>query len=177
MASIVFDASTVDPSKPRDIIPPGKYLAQIVASEMRATNNGDGQYLQLEHEILDGEHKGRRIWNNLNLVNNNAKAVEIAQRDLSAICHAIGQMHVTDSEQLHFKPFVLTVKVKPEGPDKQGIIRPAKNEVGGYEPASGAAPIAQQARPQVVASNPAPAAQAAQPKRGVTPPWKTSKAS
>ena len=36
----IFDASSVDPSSGYDVLPQGKYLAQIVASEMRATKDG-----------------------------------------------------------------------------------------------------------------------------------------
>ena len=32
-----FDASSVEPAAPFDVIPAGKYLAQIVNSEMRDT--------------------------------------------------------------------------------------------------------------------------------------------
>jgi hypothetical protein len=46
-------------------------------------------------------------------VNNNPKAVEIAQQTLSAICRATGQLQVSDSEQLHLKPMTITVAVRP----------------------------------------------------------------
>jgi hypothetical protein len=39
--------------------------------------------------------------------------VEIAQRTLSAICHATGKMHVSDSEELHMIPMTIQVKIKP----------------------------------------------------------------
>ena len=47
MASLgqTFDASTVEPNSGFDVLPPGKYLAQITSSEMRATKDGQGQYL------------------------------------------------------------------------------------------------------------------------------------
>ena len=81
----------------------------------------------------------RKIFDQLNLVNRNEQTVEIAQRTLSAICHAVGQVHVSDSEQLHFKPLIVTLKVKPAGNDKSGIYREARNEVAGYSAASAGA--------------------------------------
>ena len=39
--------------------------------------------------------------------------MEIAQRTLSAICHATGKMHVSDSEDLHLIPMTIQVKIKP----------------------------------------------------------------
>jgi hypothetical protein len=113
---VLFNAAEIEPSTPFEVIPAGKYTVQIVQSEMMPTSNGNGQFLKLEMEILDGEHQGRKLFDRLNLINPNAQAVDIAQRALSAICHAIGVMQVQDSEMLHFKPLLATVKVRPAGP-------------------------------------------------------------
>lgn len=163
-----FDATQVEPNQPFTVIPTGKYKAQIVASEIRATNNGSGQYLWFEMEILDGEHAGRKLFERLNLWNQNSQAVEIAQRTLSAMCHATGQLHVEDSEALHFKPMIVTVRVRPAGPGKDGKQYDASNEIRGYEAVNGAAPAApvQQAAPA-----PAPAAAAPAPSAAAMP-WK-----
>ncbi len=167
-----FDANAVEPSAPREILPPGDYTVQIVESEMADTKAGNGQMLKLTMDIIDGPHTGRKLWDRLNLVNPNAQAVEIAQRTLSAICHATGQLTVSDSEQLHFKPMVAAVKVKPAGNDKFGVYREAQNEVSGYKPAGSASarpapagqPQQRQAAPPPAQSKPATAA----------PPWRRS---
>ena len=75
-----FDATSVEPTTPYELLPAGKYRAQIVESEMRVTRNGVGQFLWLMLDILDGQHKGRKIFDQLNLVNPNPTTVEIAQR-------------------------------------------------------------------------------------------------
>ena len=80
---------------------------------MRVTRNCMGQFLWLLLDILVGEHKGRKIFDQLNLVNPNPTTVEIAQRTLSAICHATGKMQVSDSEELHLIPLTIQVTVKP----------------------------------------------------------------
>lgn len=149
-----FDASQVEPSAPIELLPPGNYVAQIVQSEMRQTKGGTGQLLWLEMEILEGPAKGRKLWDQLNLVNPNHQTVEIAQRTLSAICHATGRLQVSDSDQLHFAPMTVTVKVQPAGPDKQGIHREAQNRVGGYKPLVGGAPSSapMQQRPAAAAA-------------------------
>ena len=95
------------------MLPPGKYLAQIVNSEMRLTKDGMGQYLWLEIDVLEGPYQGRKLFDRLNLVNANPQTVEIAQRTLSAICHATGRMQVQDSEELHLIPFLAVVQVQP----------------------------------------------------------------
>ncbi len=108
-----FDATGVEPTTAYEVLPAGKYRAQIIESEMRVTRNGMGQFLWLMLDILEGEHKGRKIFDQLNLVNPNPTTVEIAQRTLSAICHATGKMQVSDSEELHLIPMTIQVTVKP----------------------------------------------------------------
>ena len=179
-----FDAGSVEPAKPFEPLPAGKYRAQIVESEMAATRAGDGQMLKLTLEILDGPHAHRKLWDQLNLVNPNQQTMEIAQRTLSAICHATGQMQVSDSEQLHFKPMRVTVKYEPEGNDKHGVWQKARNRIGGYERPDGspaARPVAAAPAPRPQAPPPAaqppaaPAPQASAPSRpanGTVPPWR-----
>ena len=178
MASLngTFDATNVEPATSREIVPPGKYVAQIVSSEMKDTSTG-GQMLELTLEIQDGPHARRKLWDNLNLVNANPKATEIAQRTLSAICHAIGRMQVNDSEELHFRPLMITVGVKLAGTvEKSGYTHKTdKNEVTGYAAANGATASAQP-RPAPVqqAQRPAPApVQQAAPASN-QPPWRRS---
>ena len=68
MASLgqTFDASAVEPSNNYDVLPPGKYLTQVIASEMRATKDGLGQYLYLELDVLEGQYAGRKLFDRLN---------------------------------------------------------------------------------------------------------------
>ena len=107
-----FDANSVEPSN-FDVYPAGKYLSQIVSSEMRPTKDGRGQYLFLELDILEGPFAGRKLFDRLNLVNDNPDTVDIATRTLSSICRATGQMQVKDSEQLHLIPLIADVRVRP----------------------------------------------------------------
>ena len=115
MASLgqIFDASSVDPTSGYDVLPPAKYLAQIVNSEMRATKDGLGQYLFVEVDVIDGPYSGRKLFDRLNLINANADAVQIAQRTLSSICRAVGKLQVSNSEQLHLIPLIADVRVRP----------------------------------------------------------------
>lgn len=157
-----FDASTVDPTKPIDLLPPGKYVVQIVASEMRVTKDGMGQYLWLELDVLEGECAGRKLFDRLNLVNNNPSTVEFAQRTLSAICHATGRMQVQDSEELHLIPMLADVKVQPpkNGYGESNSVRYVALEQGAPAPAPAQRPAAQQAArpaPQTAQTRPASA--------------------
>ena len=108
-----FDAHEVEPLKPFEVLPAGAYRAQIVESEMRVTRDGMGQFLWLMLDILEGQYQGRKLFDQLNLVNSNAKTVEIAKRTLSSICHATGRMEINDSEALHLIPMTIAVTVEP----------------------------------------------------------------
>jgi hypothetical protein len=121
-----FNANDVEPAVEFAAIPAGKYVAVITHSEHKDTKAGDGAYLELVFEIVEGEHKGRKVWARLNLENPNPVAVKIARAELSAICRAIGVLTPKDSVELHNLPLLVTVKQKA---DQDGEIR---NEVRGY---------------------------------------------
>lgn len=89
----------------------GQFRAHIIDSEMKATKSGNGEYLALKVEVLDGPNKGRTVYDNLNLDNPSQKAMEIAYQTLSAIGHATGVMNITNSEQVHNIPMLVTFAV------------------------------------------------------------------
>ena len=122
-----FDASQVEPSVALQPIPAGPYIAIITESEMKATKAGDGRYLQLTFQIIEGPHKGRLLWARLNLENKNQTAVEIAQAELSAICRAVGVMKPSDSAALHNIPLEITVGLK-----RRSDTNELGNEIKGY---------------------------------------------
>ena len=173
MAHLGFDATTVEPAQPFDVIPAGKYVCQITNSEMRPTKGGDGQYLWLELAILEGEFANRRLFDRLNIVNSNQQAVDIARRQLSALTGACGKTYIDDSEELHLIPITVTVRVRPAKGDYD-----ASNEIRGYEPLNGAAPRPAAApSPRTAAAAPTTVAPAAQRSAvgGATPPWRSAR--
>ncbi|MGE3805992.1 MAG: DUF669 domain-containing protein [Gemmataceae bacterium] len=132
-----FNANEVDPSTGFDPIPAGKYLAMITDSEMKPTKDGNGSYLQLTFEVLDGQFKGRRIWARLNLHHSNEQAVKIARGELSAICRATNVMTPKDSSELHNLPLVISVglKKRTDTGESQNVIRSyAKKEAANGQP-------------------------------------------
>lgn len=151
MATINFNANEVEPNVGMEAVPAGKYIAVIIESEIKPTKSGNGQFLELTFEIIDGEYKGRKVWSRLNIDNPNATAVQIARGELSAICRAVNVMQPKDSAELHNLPLEITVRCKKRD-DSDDIT----NEIKGYAPKGST-------------SNPvAPAAQ----KKADTPPWR-----
>lgn len=122
-----FDATQVDPTVDFEHVPAGRYTAEITDSDMRDNSKGTGEYLWLEFTILDGPYAGQKLWTQLNLVNPSTQSVEIAERELSAICHATGKLRVQDSIELHNIPLQINVKVKSD-PEYglQNVIRSYK---------------------------------------------------
>lgn len=107
-----FDASQVEPSVGFEPIPAGWYVAVITDSEVKPTKAGTGEYLELSFQVIEGEHKGRRLWARLNLDNPNETAVHIAKRELSAVCRAVGVLTPNDSTALHDLPLKIKVTCK-----------------------------------------------------------------
>lgn len=128
MATLNFDASQVQPSEGGfEALPAGWYNAAIDESVMKPTRDGMNAYLQLRFNIVDGQYQGRKVFVRLNIQNSNPVAQEIAYKDLSAICHATGQINVGDSQQLHNIPMKIRLKLKAA----EGQYE-ASNEVSAY---------------------------------------------
>ena len=147
-----FDANQVAPNE-FGAIPAGDYDAIITESKWESTKSGNGKFLTLKLQILNGQYQNRVLWDRLNLINPNAQAVQIAKGTLSAICRAVDVLTPKDSAELHNRPLKIAVKV---GKDDKG--NPA-NEIKGYKSRHVGAP--QQVASHQVA--PAAAAQAAAP--------------
>lgn len=149
MAAVNFDATQVSPESQFAPVPNGDYPVVITDSEMKTTNDGTGQYLQLTLEIIDGHYKGRKIWDRLNLFNKNQTSVEIANRALSQICHAVNVLSLQDSVQLHAKPLVARLVVRPAtgGYHESNDVKEYKAYSAGGAPAPVAAPAPAAATP------------------------------
>lgn len=168
-----FDASQVDPTPHFQVVPRDKYPVEIVRSEMKRTNNDSGSYLEMELEILSGPYQGRKLFDRLNLDNQNDQAVQIAQKVLSQICHATGQLNVSDSEQLHHKAMLADVRVRPARTDpKTGKTYDESNEIKGYASIHEAKTGAPAGKPAPTAGNAAPASAPVDN----TPPWRRKSA-
>ncbi|MGJ7508706.1 DUF669 domain-containing protein [Variovorax sp. GT1P44] len=158
MALLQFNAAQVEPQKTNfDPLPPGNYVAQVIESDLKPLASGKGDALNLTLQILEGQYINRKVWARLNIRHENAQAQQIAQSQLSALCHAVGVINLNDSAQLHGKPVRIRVKLRPA----EGQYA-ASNDVNGFEAvAGGAIPLAAApGRPSFAAPAAAPAAAA-----------------
>jgi hypothetical protein len=123
-----FDANQVEPTTSFDPLPAGKYLAAITESVLKPIKTADGNYLELTFEVVEGEFRGRKVWDRLCVNHPNPMTVKIARGNLSAICRAVGVMQPKDSAELHNIPLLVSVKVKKRSDNDE-----LSNEIKGYE--------------------------------------------
>lgn len=100
-----------------DLIPKGDYKLRICDSDIQENSRKTGNILKLTLEIVEGPHTGRKVWDQLNLSNDNEMAVKIGRERLSAYCHATGVQVLQDTTQLHGIVFIGKIIVKQ---DKNG---------------------------------------------------------
>jgi hypothetical protein len=132
MAQFNFDASQVAPQTSSGPLPAGVYLAHIVESDVQPLKSGNGEGLKLTFEIIDGQFKGRKVYENLNIRHTSEDTQRIAQSQLSALCHAVNVIKLMDTAALHFKPVRINVTVR----EAVGQYK-ASNNIKGYEAAGG----------------------------------------
>lgn len=163
-----FDARTVEPASFAPPPPLADYHVRITESEGKSTKDNTGGLLELWLEILDpGPQQGRKIRYGLNLYNVSQQAIDIAYRQLSALCHVTGQFNVTDSRQLHNIPFIATIGPQANNPTYSNVF--GVKDINGNIPGKSAAAPAPPAPPAV-----APAAAPAWAPPGATtaaPAW------
>jgi hypothetical protein len=159
MASFSFDTTTVAPRENNyELLPAGKYTCLVSDSTIQPLKSGNGTALKLTITVLQEGYNGRKLFANLNVQHTNPTAETIAQQQLRELCDAIGLTRMTDTAELHNKPFIARVKIrKSTDPQYED-----QNEVAGYSPAGvSTAPAAPRA--------PAPSASA--PAASASPPW------
>lgn len=135
-----FDATQVEPAGDFAPLPAGQYLCIASDSQMKPTKKGDGRYLQVELEVLEGEHKGRKLWDRFVLEHPNDRTVAIAKSSLASLCTAVGVPRPRDSAELHNIPVLVRVactKRKDTGEITNAIKGYAKR--GGSQPTSSGA--------------------------------------
>lgn len=167
-----FNTDGVDTSSPFDPLPPGEYQVVVTEEMEKETRARTGSFLSLTLQVQEPEqYRGRLLWDNLNINNPNATAVEIARRQLLQLVQACGLERdgLGESSELLNIPVNAIVRL-----DKND---PTRNVVKGYKRAGDVtparpAPRAQQAAPaQQSQQRQAPPPQAQQQRASATPPW------
>jgi hypothetical protein len=111
-------------------LPVGTYLVTVQNSEERVSNAGN-KYLNVEFQVIEGDHSGRLLWTNFNLWNKNETAAQIALSEFANLCIAVGKgrSQVNDSAELHGS--ICRVKVIVE---KRRDTGDPANRIKGFSP-------------------------------------------
>lgn len=163
--SFKFDVTNVDPFVAgSDPVPAGEYVASITSMEVKANNNAaTGHNLACQYTIQEGQYKGRKIFDNLNLWHSQSSgAAEVAYKQLASIGKAVGVLTGDDLTVLCNKPMLVEVsyqEAQPGQPDPNtgapGKDRPARNQIVARRPVGAGAPAANV--PNAAAASAAPA--------------------
>lgn len=129
MAQLTFDSSQYNPEQGVGQLSVGRHLVVIEKDEIKKANGSNGGYLQFDLKGVNqsqGETGAYRL--NLFAAGENAqKTIEIASRQLSAVCHAVGVPGLNgDTSVLWNLPFMVEVAYqkghnpKTDGEDAKG---------------------------------------------------------
>ena len=171
MAQLIqaFNAQQFDPTQSTGGLPIGKHPVIVDSSEVKPNKENNGGYLQLNLKIIDGPQQGTVGAYRLNLYHSNQQTVEIAHRQLSAVCHVTGQFMLQDSAQLHNIPFI--VEVGPQKNDAQYTEVKKVFDINGNEPGKAGQGQAPQQPAQQPQTGFAPQQQAPAQQPAATPAW------
>ena len=141
MAELNLDLSNVAPTPPP--LPPGEYLAFVDKSDANVTKNGKGHIVKLEFQILAGEQKGRRFFDNIIVAHESKQAEEIGLARLRSLCDALGiAPKIRDTAVLQNRKVLV----------KLGKSKDGSTEVKGYESPKEGEPAAEGAEQPATAS-------------------------
>jgi len=116
-----FNPLDHNPEQSAGQLPVGRHPVVAIDAEVKATKNNDGGLIEFTLSIIDGPCKGQSGAYRINLYNASQKAVEIAKRQLSALCYATGRFQLgqngTDLTPLLNVPFI--VEVAPQAQNEQ----------------------------------------------------------
>lgn len=169
--TLSFNATEVQPaSSDFEPIPAGWYQFVIEKSELKPTKAGTGSMVSIMAKVQGPTHASRVVFGNINYQNPNPQAQEIGQRQLSALCHAIGVLNLNNVAQLCGIPFEARVKITAPtynvANDKDsGVLYEARNEFQGFRAVGGgaAAPAGASSAPAAPSAPAKPAAAPAAP--------------
>lgn len=125
MAQLIqpFNAHNVDPTQSVGQLPVGKHPVIIESSEVKGTKANDGGLVEFRLKIIDGPSVGTTGSYRLNLYHSNPQTVEIANRQLSALCHVTGVFMLQDTAALHNIPFIVEVATQRPTREQEDQIK------------------------------------------------------
>jgi hypothetical protein len=128
MLDTAFDVENEEGTAPYELLPSGKYTAEIVDAKVANTKNGAGQMVHLSWCITEGEYENRFVFQSIIIQHTSAAAQKFGRQKFKDVCAACGITDpVTDLTVLQYKPCTIVVGVEKdkngEYPDKNKVVR------------------------------------------------------
>jgi hypothetical protein len=111
-----------------DLLPSGKYKAEIVQANCGRTKNGRAQSVKLRWAVTEGEFENRLLFQDIIVEHDESEeAQRIGREKFKDVCAACGITEpVTKLDVLLYKPCVISVMIekgKEEFPDRNKVAR------------------------------------------------------
>jgi Protein of unknown function (DUF669) len=166
-----FDPTTQEGNS-WDVLPAGKYVAQVVEASIQQPKSGDGCYLALTWKIVEGAFEGRQLWQRITFVHSSEQAQTIGRKTLKDLCVALDvSEQVSDAGVFLFRPAHIRVGIEK---DKQELY-PDQNRISRILPLEAKPAEPEQPAQATAAKASSPAAATRAPKSTVGPgapaPW------
>ncbi len=98
-----------------NFLPPGKYPCLIEEAELKENQNKTGLYIKLVLPILEGPHKNRKLFCNINVKHSESQeCVDIGLRTLASLGKALGLQAVTNLNQVRNQVVIAHATVRQE---------------------------------------------------------------
>lgn len=105
MANFDWDVTEYEAPQSFEIIPEGTEVRmKCTEAEDKETSSG-GEMVAATFVIVEGEHKGRKIWVNFNTVNKSEKAQNFGRRMIAGWSRAAGKPNAKNTDELLEKSF------------------------------------------------------------------------
>jgi hypothetical protein len=159
MGNLNLDLTNVDTSKGGGwrALPAGTYRLMITSATTRELRSGNGTALSLECQVLGGDHGGKTLFENLNVIHSNDTAQQIAQRILATLLDSVGiaRNGLEDAAQLSGKSVVAEIK-KSKAREGYGDADGFQNSIVAFSAVNGAVQQSQPVVDNSVAENEIP---------------------
>lgn len=126
MTALEFSIEGINMDSSYEPLPDGEYTAIIETSNIANNKSNTGEVLTLGLSIVDGNFKGRKLFDRLNIKHEKENVQEIAHKILARVVESCGLVKISDTSELHNKP--LTIRVSIENNPTYG----KQNRIKGY---------------------------------------------
>jgi hypothetical protein len=98
-----------------DMIPPGKYTAEIDDASVAPTKSGNGQAVKLKWRITEGDHEGRVLFQTILIQHTSAEAQKFGRMKFKDVAFACDiNAPITDLSVLKYKPCTISVGIETD---------------------------------------------------------------